>query len=365
MRALTAVGFALLAATAAAQDIAFTDAEVRAILAHGPWPVPLTKDPSNRVSGSREAAELGERLFFERRLSGSGKFSCGTCHVPERNWTDNQTRGAAAAEVDRNTPTLMNVRLGRWFGWTGAADSLWSQSIRPMLDARELAATPRQIADVIRKDEQLSCRYRRSFGAAPSPTDDEAVMVNVAKSLAAFQETFETPPTPFDAFRNALARGEVRPWTYPDSAKRGLRLFLASCSSCHSGPNFTNGEFRDNGFAGSAPGRAEGVKILAASRFNRAGPYNDDPARAARVVDRTETGFKVPTLRHLFLTAPYGHHGKFERLAEVVRHYSEVGSARLEPLRLSAGQQSDLVVFLESLSTFNNPWRPEDHAVCR
>lgn len=365
MRALAAAGLTLLASLAVAQEVTFTDAEVRAILAHGPWPVPLAKDPTNRVSGERRAIEFGERLFFDSRLSASGKFSCGTCHVPERNWTDNLTRGAAVAEVDRNTPTLMNVRLGRWFGWTGAADSLWSQSIRPMLDARELASTPRHIAESVRKDEQLSCRYRKAFGEAPSSTDDEGVMVNVAKALAAFQETFETPPTPFDAFRDALARGQVKPWTYSEPAKRGLRLFLANCSSCHSGPNFTNGEFRDNGFSRGEPDRAEGVKILVASRFNRAGTYNDDPVRAAAAVDPKETGFKVPTLRHLFLTAPYGHHGKFEKMADVVRHYSEVGSATLKPLKLATQEQSDLVVFLESLSTFNNPWRPEDHAVCR
>ena len=93
--------------------------EIRAILAHGPWPTPATSDPSNRVSGQRAAVELGERLFFDTRLSVDGRFSCGTCHVPERNWTDNRVRGVAAAEVDRNTPTLMNaqarplVRLGR------------------------------------------------------------------------------------------------------------------------------------------------------------------------------------------------------------------------------------------------------------
>ena len=371
MRTLAAVGFALLfallaAAAAAAQDPAFTEADVRAILAHGPWPVPIAKDPTNRVSGERQAIEFGERLFFDARLSASGKFSCGTCHVPERNWTDNRTRGAAAAEVDRNTPTLMNVRLGRWFGWAGAADSLWHQSIRPMLDARELGATPRHVADAIRKDEQLACRYRKAFGSAPS-ADDEAVMVDVGKALAAFQETFETPPTPFDHFRDALARNEVKPWTYSDAARRGLRLFIGkgTCSTCHSGPNFSNGEFRDNGFSAGEPDRMEGVKILRASRFNRAGPYNDDPARIVPAVQESERGFKVPTLRHLMLTPPYGHHGRFERLADVVRHYSEVGSTTLKPLALSAQEQSDLVVFLESLSTFNNPWRPEDHGRCR
>jgi cytochrome c peroxidase len=149
---------------AAAEDApTFTENEVRAILAHGPWPVPARADPSNRVSGKREAVELGERLFFDERLSSTGKFSCGTCHVPERNWTDNRARGAAAAEVERNTPTLMNIRLARWFGWDGASDSLWAQSIRPILDARELGASPHHVAELMRNDEQLACRYRKSL----------------------------------------------------------------------------------------------------------------------------------------------------------------------------------------------------------
>lgn len=363
MRLLVSIG--LLAATAAAAE-PFSEAEVRAILAHGPWPTPIAADPTNRASGTRAAIELGEKLFFDTRLSGSGRFSCGTCHVPERNWTDNLVRGRAVAEVDRNTPTLMNVRLGRWFGWGGAADSLWSQSLRPILDARELGATPKHVASLMRIDEQLACRYRRSFGSPPSATDDEEVLVGVAKALAAFQETFESPPTPFDRFRNALARGEKS--TYSDAAQRGLKTFLANCSSCHSGPNFTNGEFHDNGFSSRGradAGRTEGVKVHTASRFNLHGRYNDDGRvqRAALPVGDSAK-FKVPTLRHLMLTAPYGHHGEFETLAEVVHHYSERGSAEIQPLKLSAAQQTDLVVFLESISTLSNPWRPEDHARC-
>ena len=77
-------------------------------------------------------------------------------------------------------------------------------------------------------------------------------------------------------------------------------------------------------------------------------------------------GFKVPTLRHLLLTAPYGHHGELATLADVVKHYSDRGAGTaLKPLRLSAREQSDLVVFLESVSTLSNPWRPEDATTCR
>jgi len=321
---------ALLPLAAAGDEVRFSDAERSTLLAHGPWPTPIRSDPSNRVSGSREAIELGERLFFDQRLSPSGRFSCSSCHVPERNWTDNRTRGAAISEVDRNTPTLMNLRLARQFGWDGATDALWKQSLRPMLDTRELGASARHVADLMRRDEQLSCRYRKTFGAAPSLTDDQAVMNDVGRALAALVETFETPPTPFDRFRDTLARGEViTPWVYSAAAARGAKIFVGNgnCSSCHSGPNFSNGELRRNGFTKDGP-------------------------------------FKVPTLRHLLLTAPYGHHGGLASLADVVRHYSETAGGELKPLKLTAGEQSDLVVFLESISTFNNPWRPEDLGRC-
>ena len=370
----------LLPWAAAAEEEAspFSESEIRAILAHGPWPLPARNDPSNRVSGKRDAIVFGELLFFEPRLSATGSFSCSTCHVPERNWTDNQTRGAAAAEVERNTPTLMNIRLGRWYGWDGASDSLWSQSIRPILDARELGASPRHVADLVRRDEQLACRYRKTFGSAPSASDDERVLVDVAKALAAFEETLDSPMTPFDQFRNALERGErIRPWRYSEAAQRGLKIFIGKggCDRCHSGPNFSDGEFHANGFAALGkrpdPGRMEGVKRLRETRFNLLGPYNDDPARSTADGTRgvlkqagAPDAFKVPTLRHMLLTPPYGHHGEIERLADVVRHYSETGGPEVKPLRLTPAEQTDLVVFLESLSTFSNPWRPDDKGRC-
>ena len=163
-RALVGLALAALSALAATvnAEAQFTDAEIKAILAHGPWPAPPT-DPTNRVSGKREAIEFGEAPVLRRASLRVGRFSCGSCHVPARNWTDNRTRGAAIAEVARNTPTLMNLRLVRQFGWDGATDALWKQSVRPMLDARELGSSPRHIAELVRNDEGLSCRYRKTF----------------------------------------------------------------------------------------------------------------------------------------------------------------------------------------------------------
>jgi cytochrome c peroxidase len=367
---------------------AFTDSEIRIILSHGPWPAPAQHDPTNRASGKPDAIEFGTRLFFDQRLSAEGKVACGSCHVPERNWTDNLRRGVGMAEVNRNTPPVINLRGGRWYGWDGGADSLWSQNLRPMLDQRELAATPRHIAQVVRNDEQLACRYRKAFGAPPSPSDDEAVFVNVGKAIASFIETLSSGRTPFDQFRDAVARGETpASWSYSEPAQRGLKFFIGkgACTNCHSGPNFTSGEFFTTGLSRFAPlgqpdaGRHSGILQLMRSRFNLLGPYNDDTtgASAARTrqvsLEKENFGeFKVPSLRNLILTSPYGRDGSVETIAEVVRHYADLDPVRMHakdgrpavPLNLTAREQSDLVVFLESLSTFSNPWRPDDGGRC-
>ena len=288
---------------------------------------------------------------------------------------------------DRNTPPIVNLRGSLWYGWDGGADSLWSQSLRPMLDKNELGATPRHVADLVRGDEQLACRYRRTFGDTPPPTD-EAIFVNVGKALAAFQETLVSGRTPFDAFRDRLARGQPPPsGTYSEAAQRGLKIFIGKggCASCHSGPNFTGGEFFTTGLSRFAPmgkpdpGRIAGARKVLASRFNLLGPYSDDATRETAaytrqlVVDKRLAGeFKVPSLRNLVLTGPYGRDGSVDALADVVRHYSEIDPLRLRardgkrgtPLGLSAAEQRDLVVFLESLSTFANGWRPDEGGRC-
>ena len=384
----------LVASAAPAAEVAvgkpiFTESDIKVILSHGPWPAAAADDASNRVSGKPDAIEFGTRLFFDQRLSGSGKIACASCHVPERNWSDNLQRGVGMAEVDRNTPSIINLRAGHWYGWDGAADSLWSQSLRPIVNERELAATPSHVAQLIREDEQLSCRYQKAFGVPPSTTDNDEVFVNVGKALATFQETLVSGRTPFDQFRDALARGDPpSAWRYSEPAQRGLALFIgkAACTNCHAGPNFTNGEFFTTGLSRFAPqgkpdpGRNEGVRELLKSRFNLLGPYNDDTsgASAARTrkvsMEKVSVGeFKVPSLRNLVLTAPYGRDGSVETIAEVVRHYANLDPVRLhakdgkpaKPLNLTAAEQTDLVVFLESLSTFLNPWRPDDGGRCR
>ena len=357
---------------AAAQPLGWSADEVRAVLRHGPWPPPMARDPSNRVSGNRDAIALGEKLFFEPRLSQGGQLFCASCHVPYRAWQDGRRRARGLAEVDRNTPSVLNVRLQRWFGWDGAGDSLWAQSLRPILDAREMGASAAQVATLMREDAEYACRYRKSFGTAPA-SDDADVLVAVGKALAAFQETLASGRSAFDDFRDALERGEREALErYPRAAQRGLRIFVGkgACNVCHLGPAFSNGEFHDAGVpffirGGVDPGRHGGIRRLQASVYNLLGRHNDDRSGAAAtgtkhvaLEHRNFGEFKVPGLRNVALTAPYMHNGSLATLADVVRHYSELnverlhadGEAILKPLRLSSQESADLVAFLESLT---------------
>ncbi len=368
--------FVLLLAAAAdaqAQLLDYTAAETRAILRHGPWPAPWSPDPSNRVSAQPAAIEFGERLFFEPRLSPSGKVLCATCHAPFRGWQDARARAFGLAEADRKTQSLFNVRYNRWFGWDGAGDSLWAQSIRPVLDAREMGGSQAHAVALIRGDAELSCQFGKVFGAPP-PADDEAVLAAIGKALAAFQETIISGRAPFDDFRDALEKGDrAGAARYPLAAQRGLRLFVGrgNCAACHFGPTFSNGEFHDTGVpffvagGGADPGRHGGIRKLQANPLNQLGRHNDDRGGASAIKTRHVSPehrnfgeFKVPGLRNVALTAPYMHNGSLATLPDVVRHYSEInpdrlhsdGESLLKPLRLSREESADLVAFLDSLT---------------
>jgi cytochrome c peroxidase len=381
LRALLATLLALPTLAAAAL-LDFSADERRQIASFGPWPVPVAADPSNRVSGKPEAIALGARLFFDARLSPIGYIACVTCHQPDRSWTDAKARAHGLADLPRNTPALANLRLARWYGWGGGADSLWMASLRPLLDAREFDSNAAAVARVYRRDPDLACRYRRAFGEAAvgRDADRETVLVNSAKALAAFQETLVTGRTPFDEFRDALARGDAASaGRYPLAAQQGLRLFIGrgQCIACHNGPNFSNGEFADVGVPYFiAPGRVDAgrhadLQALRASPYNRLGRHSDDRAgaratRQAALEPRHWGEFKVPSLRNVAVTAPYMHNGSLPTLRDVLRHYATLDEGRihasrrplLRALHLTEDEADALLAFLESLTDAQGAERP-------
>ena len=377
--ALSTLAALIVVLPAAAADavrlVDFTDSERRALLAHGPWPPPLDLDPSNRVSGNREAAALGQRLFFDGRLSANGRVGCVSCHMPPALFSDGRKTSIGLETVDRNSPSLLDIRFARWFGRDGGADSLWAHALRPLTDPREHGIALERLAELLSTDAELACRYEKVFGRKASSVDAETAAADGGKAMAAFQETLVSLPTPFDRFRDALAQGDrVTAARFPEAAQRGAKIFVGKgrCNVCHSGPLFSNREFGDVGIPffvapGKVdPGRHDGIVRVRQDKFNQLGRHNDDPARAigtaTRHVDLQPKNFgewKVPGLRNVSRTAPYMHNGSLATLTDVIRHYSDLNEDRLhadgerilKPLKLDDGEVADLVIFLQSLTS--------------
>ena len=362
---------ATAATTVATGTHGFTPAELQQVLSLGPWPPPVQRDPSNRVSGQPLAITLGRQLFRDPRMSPVGYIACVTCHQPDRAFTDHKARAHGLADLPRNTPTLTNLAQQRWFGWGGGSDSLWMASITPILDPREFDGSAASVLQLFEREPALADCYRDVFGTAPRASPQRTV-VNVGKALAAYVETLVTARTPFDEFRDALQRHDtVAAATYPADAQRGLKLFVGTggCVACHSGPNFSDGSFHRGAVSNSDAGRWQDAQRLKASALNLAGPHNDEPngKRAAdtrRLVAHSSMRdhYRTPSLRNVSTSGPYLHDGAAGQLHDAVQH---VGSTSI---LLATSQVQDLVAFLHTLTDRHGerrPWAGGELATCR
>ena len=330
--AATALLVLLWTAPAAATDAnALTPAERAAILALGPWPPAAIRDADNPASGNPAGIALGESLFHSPRLSPTG-LRCASCHEPWRHFADGRVVAQGVAAGSRNTPSLLDAARHRHYGWDGARDQLWQQSLRPLQDAREMPASTAQVATLVRGDAALSAKISAIFGAAPG-ADDAGVTRAVGLALAAYVETLATPRTPFDDWRDRLAAapGGLEPSAsdaFPVAARRGLRLFVgrAGCAACHGGPTLSDDAFHLS---------------LVHSMTAPGVPDTGHPGAPGNT-------FRTPGLRDVASTAPYLHDGSAARLCDAVQpHAGDPGT--LPPL-LTAGERRDLVAFLRTLS---------------
>lgn len=373
--AVTFLAYACLFESALASDAALTysQEEVSSIMSHGPWPPPMVPDPSNRFSGDKNAIKLGNQLFKDQRLSRENILACASCHQPDRLFMDGVPLNRGHELLVRHTPSLANLRWANWFGWDGANDNLWAQSVRPILTPAEMDSSALHLKTLIVNDVSLSCGFEKTFDVKAMATDPEDLLIFAGKALAAYQETIITEQTQFDNFVISLSQNDLEGMAaYPASAQRGLKIFIGGgrCNLCHFGPLFSNGEFSDIGiphFIGKGKvdkGRFGGITKLNNNPYNLLGPYSDgsekDAIRTQHIKSqfRNFGEFKIPSLRNVADTGPYMHNGSLATLEEVVNHYSELNEDRLHsegekilrPLNLTVLEKKDLVSFLQTLS---------------
>lgn len=96
-------------------------------------------------------AALGEKLFFDTKLSSDNKVSCATCHQPEKFFTDQQPTASTRSILHRNTPTVVNSGYLPWLFWDGRAISLSDQIRGPLESEHEQLSNWSHLAKTIQK----------------------------------------------------------------------------------------------------------------------------------------------------------------------------------------------------------------------
>ncbi len=321
------------------------------------------------------AIALGQRLFFERAPVARRHAVVRQLPPPRLAFADGRPRGHRPRAADRNTPSLWNAVHERWYGWDGAADSLWSQAIRPIARrARDGRQLRRRWRAAIAADVNSRCRYTQAFGAAAGRRrrGGAGQRRQGHRRLRRHAGSRAAPRSTTSATRWRAATAAPQPPTRrPRSA--ALRLFVGRgrCHLCHVGPLFSNGEFGDIGLpffvrpGWSTPAATAASRRCApaATTCCRAGATTRGAAARSRRATsqpqhRNFGEFKVPSLRNVALTAPYMHDGQ---LATLARRAAALLRARPRPAACrrradpraaasDAGERADLLAFLETLS---------------
>jgi cytochrome c peroxidase len=281
-------------------------------------------------------AQLGKRLFYDPRLSGTGTVACGSCHQQAHAFADSAavSTGVADRRGTRNAPALVNLAWGASFFWDGRAASLEDQVGRPIEDPAEMDLPLPEAVARLAADAGYVQTFRDAFEGAP-PSEGA-----LRQSLASFVRTLVSGNSPYDRH----LRGDDT--EFSEAARRGEALFLdekTGCFHCHPAGPLTNEGFFNNGTYGSGA----------------------DAGRAALTGRPGDTGkFKVPGLRNVAASAPYMHDGSVATLDDVVDQYARGGRGdpttdpQIAPLPLSAAEKVDLVAFLNALtdpSFINDP----------
>jgi cytochrome c peroxidase len=316
---------------------------------------------------TREKIALGQKLFFDGRLSADGTVACATCHDPARAFTDGRpvSIGIRGRAGQRNAPTILNALYNKAQFWDGRVKTLEEQAAMPIVNSFEMGQPTLDAAVAkISRIEEYERAFRKVFGRRVNGLD-------LLSAIAAYERTLVSFDSPFDHFiagqKNAIDA----------AAKRGWKLFITKprCNKCHAltekkrdVTNFTDFDYHNIGIGII---RHNVVALARKAQREIASGHVEDVDRAAIKSDMSVLGrflitkkvadtasFKTPNLRNVLVTGPYFHDGSQETLWDVIDHYNKGDGLKnpwldedIQPLALTERDIDDLVAFLVSLTS--------------
>ena len=332
------------------------------------FPAELTRQaipPDNPQTPEKIA--LGEKLFFDGRLSADGTVACSTCHDPTRAFTDGR---AASIGIDggvgqRNAPTILNALYNKTQFWDGRVKTLEEQAALPIVNPIEMGQPNIQAAvSAIAAIDEYKQAFQQVLGRPLNGPD-------LVGAIASYERTQVSFDSPFDHFIAGDANA------IDDAAKRGWELFntKARCNKRHALSEekrdvtvFTDNDFHNIGIGilrhnvvSLARQAEELIKSGGAEAIDRAVIGSDFSALGRFLITKKQAdiaAFKTPDIRNVLVTGTYFHDGSQQTLWDVVDHYNKGDGLQnpyldedIQPLALTEPEIDNLVALMASLTT--------------
>lgn len=348
-------------------------------------PSPPASAPSPTPKPLSLQAQLGEKIFHDRNLSGSGRMSCATCHDPAffhgpPNSLPVQVGGAFETEFGtRAAPSLRYLeRLPAFTGTAqtavadlrgglmadGRVDTLAEQAKLPWFNPREMDNGNATILARKLRGAAYASDFGRAFppAAGASAPDDDSLVTQASQALQSFQIE-DLRFHPYDSKFDWVQQGRAQ---FSNAETRGLRVFndpqRGACLSCHpsSSSNQEPVAFTSFGYA------ALGVPRNAALTNNVDPAVFDlglcqSPHTAVKGRKEACGFFRIPSLRNVEHRPVYFHNGKFSSLEQVLRFYATRDTDPAQWYPTVAGQvqlYDDLPVAQQANVERNAPFGP-------
>ncbi|WP_199509203.1 MbnH family di-heme enzyme [Glaciecola sp. KUL10] len=297
--------------------------------------------------------ELGEKLFFDFRLSGNQVQACASCHIPQFAFSQPvaKSTGSTGGELKRNALALVNVAYNGTFNWAhNGLTQLESQIVLPLFNEEpiEMGATGNE-AEILNRLGDYQAQFKQAFGSK------EITFDRIVKALASYVRSLNFFDSAFDRYAYQMQDDALT-----EQQIEGLNLFFSEkfeCFHCHGGFNFSQSSKHAFQTLDLVPFHNTGLYME-----DELGSYaNDDQGLADLTYRDQDRGkFRAPTLRNIALTAPYMHDGSVASLEEVIDLYVAGGRGRginnpnksifVRGINATEEEKLALLSFLESLT---------------